>query len=209
MPSAVLFAGTVKPAVPGRTFPSGMDVFAAGPLACEAGRRAIGKSTDAATAAAIMHADCGPLPESLHGQAMKLLTVLQGPLPAAAPAIFRTPAWQDKQLGTALAAWAEERHTWALHAKTSLCAFGELGEPPGYVSPYPEFYRGLAEPRVARWRCSPERPRCRLAAAGRQWLAMAAKEGSLVRNAILYRRKKTPDTSGDGGSSGNTSRNTA
>jgi hypothetical protein len=179
LPSAVLFQNTVHPAVRGRMFPSGIDVLAAGPLACEAGRRALRKSVpDAATADAILRADCGPLGDSLHGRAMQLLPLLQRPLPASAPAPLRTPAWQDKQLSTSLAVWAEERHTWALQAKITLNLLGGTTELPGYVCPYPEFYRGLG--RLARHAAGvlsdaagdgPD-----LAAAGRAWLALQKKE---------------------------------
>ncbi|MBC8874310.1 MAG: DUF3160 domain-containing protein [Planctomycetes bacterium] len=183
LPSAVLFQKTADPAVSGRMFPSGLDVFATGPLACDAGRRALKNAVpNAATAEAIFRADCGPLPDSLHGQAMRLLTLLQKPLPTAVPVALRTPAWHDKQLGTALAAWAEERHTWALHGKMTI-TFGCMTEEfPGYVSPYPGFYHGLG--RLARQaadalrQASPEGPD--LVAAGRELLA------------IMHKREKTP-----------------
>ena len=174
VPSAVLFQNTVHPEVRDRMFPSGVDVFAAGPLACEAGRRALAKSTpEEATAKAVMQADCGPLPESLHGEAMRLLALLQKPLPDGAPIALRSAAWQDKQLWTGLAAWAEERHTWALQAKMTMHYGGGTEEPPGYVSPYPDFYRRLGQ--LARraagvlQKAAAGQPDLR--AAGREWLA--------------------------------------
>ena len=144
IPSSVLFQQTVDPKVPGRMFPSGIDLFATGPLANDAARTAIGKAEDSpATAEAILAAKPIPLPVSLHGQALDLLTALQQPLPAAAPRALHTPAWKDKQLWTQLGAWAEQRHTWALQTKLSAHCFGMSPKPSGYVSPYPDFFRKL------------------------------------------------------------------
>lgn len=178
LPSAVLFQNTTDPAVRNRMFPSGLDVFAAGPLACAAGRSALRRAEpDSATAEAVLRTDGGPLPPSLHGDAMQLLRGLQVPLPASAPAALRTPPWHDKQLATALAAWAEERHTFALQAKMTMSWGCMEEEPAGYVSPYPDFYRGLSK--LARRaagllsQATPEGPD--LAAAGRAWLALARK----------------------------------
>lgn len=146
LPSAILFQNTTEPAITGRELPSGLDVFAAGPLACDAGRRALKvMEPNRATYEAICRTDGGPLPDSLHGHAMQLLRLMQQPLPEAAPLALRTPAWQDKQLSTALGAWAEERHTWVLHSKQTGGVGGGFEESPGYVSPYPKFYRKLGQ----------------------------------------------------------------
>ncbi|MGB2821167.1 MAG: DUF3160 domain-containing protein, partial [Phycisphaerae bacterium] len=68
---------------------------------------------------------------------------LQSPPPRQAPAALHTAAWRDKQLCTQLGAWAEQRHTWALHAKCNVAVFGGAFGSPGYISPYPEFFEGL------------------------------------------------------------------
>ena len=94
---------------------------------------------------AIVATETEPLPDSLHGRALGLLTHLQTPLPATAPAPLRTAAWQDKQLWTSLGVWAEQRHTWAAHIKLSILVLDGDEQPPGYVSPYPEFFRGLGQ----------------------------------------------------------------
>jgi hypothetical protein len=62
------------------------------------------------------------------------------------PAFMQTAAWQDKQLLTALASWAELRHDTILYAKQSYTVGttavpGSLGR--GYVEPVPEFYNRL------------------------------------------------------------------
>lgn len=145
LPSAILFQNTVHPLVEGRMFPSGVDLFAAGPLACDAGRRALRASVkDTKIIKSIENSHVDPLPDSLHGRVLELFRLLQDPLPKNAPAPLRSAAWHDKQLWTALGAWAEQRHTWALHTKLTMHYLGMAMQPPGYVSPYPEFYRRLA-----------------------------------------------------------------
>jgi len=125
--------------------PSGVDLFAVGPLACEAARRALRSSEEESVYDAITGAEAESLPESLHGKALGLLKLLQQPLPEAAPTPLRTVAWQDKQLWTALGAWSEQRHTWAAQLKLSVTVLDGDEQPPGYVSPYPEFFQELGE----------------------------------------------------------------
>ena len=84
---------------------------------------------------------------------------------------LRTPAWQDKQLWTALGAWAEERHTWVLHTKQAGSPGCAFEEPPGYVSPYPKFYRRLGQlARRAAAVLTQVTAEPDFAAAGREWL---------------------------------------
>ena len=111
------------------------------PAALRAAQSEFGKSvTDQ-----ILSTDCGPMPDSLHGEAMTLLATLQQPLPGKVPVTFRTDAWQDLQLWTQLGVWAEQRHTWALHSKMSVSVLGSISPPTGMVAPYPDFFTGLAK----------------------------------------------------------------
>jgi hypothetical protein len=143
-PSAVILQRTAHPLVKGRQIPSGLDFFASGPLGCEAARRALRAAVgEGGVLQSITAAKAEPLPDSLHGKALGLLPLLQEPLPDSAPAPLRTDAWQDKQLWTALGAWAEQRHTWAGHLKLSVAILDGDEQPPGYVSPYPKFFRAL------------------------------------------------------------------
>ncbi|MBT3199117.1 MAG: DUF3160 domain-containing protein [Phycisphaerales bacterium] len=88
--------------------------------------------------------DPGKLPDSLHGRAMKLLANLQAPRPANAPKALQNQAWSDKQLWTQLGAWAQQRHTWALHTKMAMYGLAYSGSGDvGMVSPYPEFFKSL------------------------------------------------------------------
>ena len=146
LPDAVCFHNTVDPKIPGREFPAGLDFLAASPeLTSPAARRAVQSEFGKTIGDQILKADCGPLPDSLHGEAMRLLATLQKPLPATAPKPLRTEAWSDLQLWTQLGAWAEQRHTWALHTKMTVMVMGMISPPRGMVAPYPDFFSGLAK----------------------------------------------------------------
>jgi hypothetical protein len=64
------------------------------------------------------------------------------------PTFMQTRAWQDKELTTALASWAELRHDTILYAKQSYTMEANAMPPQqkrvvGYVEPVPEFYSRL------------------------------------------------------------------
>jgi len=146
LPCAVCFQDTVEPRIPKRIYPSGLDFMAASPvLRSPAALRAAQNEFGTSVTDVILKTDCGPMPDSLHGQAMQLLATLQQPLPSKVPAPLRTEAWQDLQLWTQLGAWAEQRHTWALHSKMSVEVLGIVTPPKGMVAPYPDFFAGLAK----------------------------------------------------------------
>jgi hypothetical protein len=65
----------------------------------------------------------------------------------ALPQVFRSAAWQRKQLQTQLASWSELRHDTLLYAKASY-SVPQCEVPAAYVEPYPRFYAALA--RIAR-----------------------------------------------------------
>ena len=146
LPCAVCFQNTIDPKIPGRMYPSGLDFLAASPvLRSPAAVRAVQSQFGKGASELILKADCGPMPHSLHGEAMQLLATLQKPLPTGVPAPMRTDAWADLQLWTQLGAWAEQRHTWALHTKLTVEVMGMVFPPKGMVAPYPEFFSGLAK----------------------------------------------------------------
>ena len=145
LPCAVCFQNTTDPKIANRVYPSGLDFLAASPvLRSPAAMRATQIQFGKNVAELIAKAESGPLPDSLHGEAMKLLATLQLPLPPSAPTPLRTEAWSDLQLWSQLGAWAEQRHTWALHSKMSMEVMGIIEPPVGMVAPYPDFFSGLA-----------------------------------------------------------------
>jgi hypothetical protein len=76
-----------------------------------------------------------------------VLKSLHGEVSAGYPTFMQTTAWQDKQLNTALASWAQLRHDTILYVKQSytMAERGGMFRPPvvGYVEPVPEFYSRL------------------------------------------------------------------
>jgi len=76
-----------------------------------------------------------------------VLKSLGGEYSEGYPTFMQTKAWQDKELNTALASWAELRHDTILYVKQSY-TMAEMGGAPapkvvGYVEPAPEFYARL------------------------------------------------------------------
>lgn len=68
--------------------------------------------------------------------------------PEGYPTFMRTNAWQDKELYTSLASWAELRHDTILYVKQSYTPMPSCVLPPiprvvGYVEPVPNFYARL------------------------------------------------------------------
>jgi hypothetical protein len=90
--------------------------------------------------------------QSLYFAWLESLAALLGQYPEGYPPFMRTLAWEDKQLNTALASWAELRHDTVLYAKQSYTVGVTSAEPGaappeepvvGYVEPVPHFYNRL------------------------------------------------------------------
>ncbi len=76
-----------------------------------------------------------------------VLKSLHGEFGKGYPAFMQTDAWQDKELNTTLASWAQLRHDTILYVKQSytMAEKGGIFRPPvvGYVEPIPVFYSRL------------------------------------------------------------------
>jgi hypothetical protein len=73
------------------------------------------------------------------------LRELSKPLPGTVPVVMNSRTWQDKQMNTQLASWAQLRHNTLLYAKQSYTGGIECFYPDGYVEPYPQFYRTIGK----------------------------------------------------------------
>jgi hypothetical protein len=62
---------------------------------------------------------------------------------SSAPRFMRSPLWAVKSCQTALAGWAQLRHTFTLQAKMNVHYFGLSSIPPGFVEPNPEFFQRM------------------------------------------------------------------
>lgn len=73
------------------------------------------------------------------------LSTLFLPPDKAAPDFMRTPVWEAKNCQTALAGWAQLRHTYTLQSKRNEYYLGLVRVPPGFIEPNPEFFSRYAQ----------------------------------------------------------------
>jgi hypothetical protein len=73
-----------------------------------------------------------------------LRALLDQPEPDA-PAFMKTEPWRVKSCQTALAGWAQLRHTWTLQAKQTAMYESEEMVPVGFIEPEPEFFSRMAK----------------------------------------------------------------
>lgn len=153
LPDSEVFMHLTLPAVPGRMFPSGLDVMAANGSARAAellrADGAFGKQgykEGFAKALAVLRKLKQAPQRSHYTNFLRLAETLWAPPPDKAPPFLKTAAYTDKNLLTALAAWASTRHTWQLQAKQSAAYAGMTGPtPPGIVEPNLPFFKRLDE----------------------------------------------------------------
>jgi len=81
---------------------------------------------------------------SFYDEYMELLQSEFSPPENEAPAFMRNEAWQAKSCQAALGGWAQMRHAFTLHFKSSEVYFGISFTPPGFVEPNPEFFSHMA-----------------------------------------------------------------
>jgi len=134
-----------------QTLPSGLDVAAAlwgSPRALQHLQPRL--SADPAYAQALQAAQAdlstygeGDQAPSVYTGWLCAIRPLLGGFSQGCPAFLRTPAWQDKELNTALAAWTMARHDFILTAKQANIP-GGLSRVPPLVEPAPETYGRLA-----------------------------------------------------------------
>ncbi len=90
--------------------------------------------------------------EDLFRKYLHAISALIEPQSADAPAFMRRDLWQIKSCQTALGGWAQLRHTWALHAKSSYLLLFDSPEPPsGFVEPVPNFYLRMGDLIESSW----------------------------------------------------------
>lgn len=80
---------------------------------------------------------------SLHQEGLMLLQHLVRRPADDVPAFMKSRAWQAKSCQTALAAWAQSRHVWALQAQPQYSVGAGVEEWPAFVEPAPYFFVGL------------------------------------------------------------------
>jgi hypothetical protein len=142
LPDGVMFQRTMtSPGVEKRDFPSGLEVAAVlgSPFARTRLERESPKLLNSIDASRTLFGG-----ESLYAEYLRCLGVLLARTEPDAPEFMKLDAWKAKTCQTALAGWAQLRHTWALQAKQSVMYLSAFRENAGFVEPVPEFYGNFA-----------------------------------------------------------------
>jgi hypothetical protein len=141
LPDAVLFHRTTDPHRFQRPFPDGLEVCAF--LGSSFARQRLQGKGDLLK---VIDGSKGLLSgKSLYNDYLKCMEAILAPAKRDAPALFRSEAWQAKSCQTALAGWAQLRHTWVLQGKQNVHYLSRTLTPAGFIEPYPEFYVRLGE----------------------------------------------------------------
>jgi hypothetical protein len=84
-----------------------------------------------------------PSSASLHARTLALLQRLFDTPPPDAPSFMKSRAWSIKSCQTALSAWAQARHVWALQVRPQYAVAAGVEDWPAFVEPNPDFFAGL------------------------------------------------------------------
>ncbi len=152
LPDGEAMQHTTFPHVPERLLPSGLDVMAT-VLASDraehwlAGDIAAYPELTAQIAALRAQFDAYTVDDwtkSTYNRWLYALRPLLQPMPTGAPAFTQGPAWQDKELNTALGSWTQLRHDFILYGKQTYvpCPWASG---PGLVEPVPAAFDRLAD----------------------------------------------------------------
>ncbi len=141
-PDAILFERTTNGL--GREWPSGLEVCAA--LGSSFAEKKLAETKDEKLLATIRQSKELFRGSSLYFDYMHCVTALFDAPPASAPAFMSSEPWKIKSCQTALAGWAQLRHTWVLQAKENAIFLDgdESSRPAGFVEPNPAFFSRLA-----------------------------------------------------------------
>ncbi|QEG27379.1 hypothetical protein GobsT_21330 [Gemmata obscuriglobus] len=139
LPDAVMFARTV-PGVEKRVLPSGLDVAAAlgSPLARDKLKKERPQLlTEIDKQRPLFKGD------NVYADYLRCLGTLMERTEPDAPEFMKGEPWRIKTAQTALAGWAQMRHTWALQAKNHTDYLSDTERCDGFIEPVPEFYGSL------------------------------------------------------------------
>jgi hypothetical protein len=139
-PSALLFALTSDYPKSGQYFPNGLEVAAM--LGSEFAMRQL--SPEVRKIVEDNKFLLAAKPDNLYGLYMNALKTLFDKKNEKFPYFMKTEAWEIKSCNTALAGWAQIRHTWALQAKNNACVGCGFKACPGFVEPNVEFWGSMA-----------------------------------------------------------------
>ncbi len=152
IPDSDIFMALTHPRVPGRCFPSGLDMMVANGskqaeklMAGQPDAKMPGYAEGMRESVELLSRLKAERQPSHYVELLKVAEALTSePVKQAAP-FAGTTAYAEKNVMTALASWASLRHAWVLHAKQSvICLGGVASDPmPGYVEPNPAFFEAM------------------------------------------------------------------
>lgn len=142
-PSAILFQRTTDPRKFERIYPDGLEVSIS--LGSDFGRKRLSDSQKTEILKTIDSCRTYFQGNSLYLKYLDALKPLLDDPEPEAPDFMKSEPWQAKSCNTALAGWAQLRHTWVLQAKQSVHYLGESMVPEGFVEPEPEFFSRMSE----------------------------------------------------------------
>jgi len=137
-PDAILFGRTTDLRRFDRPFPDGLEVCAA--LGSGLAREKLSYADKAKLLATIDEGKALFEGHSLYSAYLHCLSALLDEPERDAPQFMSGEAWRTKSCQTALAGWAQLRHTWALQAKQTAHYLCASRMPTGFVEPEPEFF---------------------------------------------------------------------
>jgi len=141
-PAAILFPRTTDLRQFKRPFPNGLEVCAA--LGSSYARSKLTAKDRKKLLETIDKSKALFKGDNLYCDYLNCLAALLDKPEPDAPKFMSGEPWQNKSCQTALAGWAQLRHTWALQAKQSATYLGLTRQPPGFVEPEPEFFARMA-----------------------------------------------------------------
>ena len=144
-PDSVLFQKTLNPREFLRPFPTGLEVCIA--LGSSYAAHCLDDPQRDKLIATIEQSKGLFVGTSLGAGYYECLSTLFDAPPAGAPPFMASDVWQAKSCQTALAGWAQWRHTWVLQNKQVfyyLCE-EDKDKPVGFVEPNPAFFRRMRE----------------------------------------------------------------
>jgi hypothetical protein len=140
-PDAILFQRTTDPNL--RPLPSGLDVCIA--LGSTYAAESLNEPDKDHVLSVIRDSHGLFSGSSLYFDYLRCLSTLFARPAYGSPAFMSGKAWQAKSCNTALAGWAQLRHTWMLQAKQTCVVLdgADRPRPVGFVEPNPAFFEGM------------------------------------------------------------------
>lgn len=152
IPDSEVFIALTDPNVPGRGFPTGLDVMVANGskqaevlMAKTPDVEMPGYAEGMKKSLNILETLKTQETPSHYVELLKVAEAITSAPDKTAASFAQTTAYAEKNVMTALSSWASLRHAWVLHTKqSSICLGARMSDPmPGYLEPNPVFFKAM------------------------------------------------------------------